>query len=181
MTWRRIAVYYALSLILGGYYVAFEWRPNSEAPIRGAQPVVQNRFLPIAREDIHELVLRRPHATVQCRRTGDTWETIEPSGAKITSALITSLVENLTREKEVQVVEQAANDFAPYGLAQPYSTLELKGVGKNLLATVFVGDRNPTESAVYARKEHSTQVVLLGYNVRYYEELVFEAAGFGRK
>lgn len=180
MTWRRIAVYYLLSVILGGYYLAFEWRPNPDKPIRSPRQIVQNRFLPLAREDIHELVLRRPNATVQCRRNGDTWETIEPSEAKITSAIVESLIENLTSVKEVQVIERSAADLTPYGLAPPYSTLELKGKEQNLLTTVLIGDRNPTESAVYARLDNSPQVVLLGYSIRYYEELIFEAAGFSR-
>ena len=180
MTWRRIAVYYVLSVILGGYYFAFEWRPNPEKPIRGARQVVQNRFLPLASEDIYELVLQRSNATVQCRRNGDLWETIEPPGAKITSAIVASLIENLTLVKEVQVVERSAADLKPYGLKPPYSTLELKGKEQNLLTTVLIGDRNPTESAVYALLENSPQVVLLGYSVRYYEELIFEAAGFSR-
>lgn len=181
MTWRRITVYFALSLILGGYYFAFEWRPNSEKPIRDARPVVLNRFLPIAREDIHELVLRHANAVVRCKRKGEIWEVVEPAEAKVTSAVVTSLVESLTVEKEVQVVDQSAADFAPYGLAQPFSTLEIRGTEQKLLATVFVGNRNPTESAVYARKENSPQVVLLGYSVRYYEELILEAAGFSAK
>lgn len=180
MTWRRIATYYVLSLIIGGYYFAFAWRPNPDQPIRGPRPMVQHRFLPIARDDIHELVLRRSDVVVQCRRNGDSWEILEPEGAQVTSAIVTSLIENLTMEKEVQVVEQSATDLKPYGLAPPYSTLELKGEGQNLLATVLIGDRNPTESAVYARIANSPRIVLLGYSVRYYEELIFESVGFSR-
>ena len=181
MTWRRIAVYYVLSLLLGGYYFAFEWRPNPDMPVRGARPVVQNRFLPLAREDIHEVVLRRQEGAVHCVRNGDKWETLEPQNVEITSAIVESLLENLTQEKEIQVVEQNATDLKPYGLADPYSILELKGKENNLLATVSVGDRNPTASAVYALKDKSRQVVVVGYNIRYYEELIFEAAGFSRE
>lgn len=181
MTWRRITMYYVLSLVLGGYYVAFEWRPNPDKPIRNVRSAVQNRFLPLVQQDIHELVLRRQTATIQCRRNGDVWETLEPPGTQVTSAIVTSLIENLTLEKEVQIVEQSASDLKPYGLEPPYSSLELKGADSNLLATVEIGDRNPTESAVYARKDNSQQVALLGYSVRYYEELIFESAGFGRE
>jgi hypothetical protein len=181
MTWRRIALYYTLSIVLGGYYFLFEWRPGGEKPIPNARPVHQSRFLPIARNDIHELILRRSNVGIHFRRNGETWDIVEPAGAKVTSALVTSLVENLTVEKEVQIVEQAAGDLAPYGLAQPFVTLEIKGAANNLLATVLIGDRNPTESAVYARKENSPQVVLLGYSVRYYAELIFEAVGFNKK
>jgi len=181
MTWTRIGVYYALALILGGYYFAFEWRPNPELPIRGPRAVQQSRFLPIAREDIHEITLRNTQGAVHAQRNSQNWEVLEPQGAQITSALFASLIETLTADKEVQVVEQSATNLASYGLAQPSATLELQGASGNLLATVFIGDRNPTESAVYARKENSPQVVLLGYSVRYYGELIFEAAGLNKQ
>jgi hypothetical protein len=106
---------------------------------------------------------------------------IEPPGAQVTSALVTSFVENLTIEKEVQIIEEAAGNLSPYGLDRPHATVVIKGKDDNVVATVFIGDPNPTASAVYARKENSPQVVLLGSSVRYYEELIFEAAGIGRQ
>ena len=181
MTWRRIAVYYALGIMLGGYYFAFEWRPNPDKPIRGPRPLVQSRFLPLNDKDIHELILRRQDATVRCHRNGQTWETLEPPNAQVTSGLVTSLIDNLTQDKEIQVVEQSATDLKPYGLSQAYAILELKGKADNLLATVAIGDYNPTKSAVYAYKDKSKQVVVLGSTVRYYEELIFESAGFDSK
>lgn len=181
MTWRRITVYYLLSIILGGYYFVFEWRPGGEKPRANARPVQQSRFLPIAQSDVHELVLQNSTTRVHFRRNGEVWEVVEPVGAKVTSALVSSLLENLTAEKEVQTVEQSATNLAPYGLAQPFVTLEIKGATNNILATVLVGDRNPTASAVYARKESSPQVVLLGYSIRYYSELIGEAAGPSNK
>lgn len=179
MTWRRIAVYYTLSLILGGYYWAVEWRPNPDQPVRGARPVARNRFLPIAQTDIYEITLRRASAVIHCRRKGDIWETLAPPGTPVTSSAIVSLLENLTLEKEVQIVEQAATDFVPYGLAQPYATLELKGPESKPLATITIGGPNPTDSAVYVRKDASPQVALLGSSVRYSVELIFTTAGFG--
>lgn len=181
MTWRRITIYYLLSIILGVYYFAFEWRPGGEKPRANARPVQQSRFLPIAQNDVQEFALRNATVSARFRRNGDTWEVVEPAGAQVTSALVTSLLENLTAEKEVQIVEQSATNFAAYGLDQPFITLEIKGAANTTLATVSVGDRNPTSSAVYARKEDSPQVVLLGYSVRYYSELISEAVGPSNK
>ncbi len=178
MTWRRIAVYYALSLILGGYYWAFEWRPNPDQPVRGNRPVARNRFLPIANNDVHEITLRRASAVIQCRRKGESWEIVTPPGTPVTSSAIVSLLENLTLEKDVQIVEQAVTDFTSYGLAQPYATLELKGSDSKPLATIALGNPNPTASAVYVRKDVSPQVALLGSSVRYSVELIFTTAGF---
>ena len=91
------------------------------------------------------------------------------------------MVELLTSDKGVQIVDQSTVDFAPYGLAQPHATIQIIGANKNTATTIYVGDRNPTESAVYVRKEDSPQVVLLGYSVRYYGDLIFESAGLNKK
>jgi len=180
MTWRRIVVYYALAVAVGGYFFFFEWEPSGEKPLTVPKRVMtQSKFLPISRDEIVELELHRDGATVICRRDGDKWRVIEPAGAPVTSDLIVSFVENLTPEKEVQIMEEAAKDLAPYGLDQPRVTVSVKG--KSILATVLIGDRNPTGSAVYARKENSQQVVLLGSGVSYYEELIFETAGMKKK
>jgi len=181
MTWPRIAVYYALSLLLGNYYFLVEWRPDADKPIRGPRTVQQSRFLPIARDDVQELVLQSQGVAIHTRKVGQNWEILEPAGVNVTSALFESLVELLTSDKEVQIVDQATKDFAPYGLAQPHAVIQIIGANKNTATTVYVGDRNPTESAVYARKEDSPQVVLLGYSVRYYGDLIFESAGLTKK
>ena len=180
MTWRRIIIYYALGIALGGYFLIFEWNPRGEKPILTPKRVVQkSRFLPVAREEITELELRRDGGAVTCRRDGQVWKVIEPPGAKVTSDLVASFVENLTPEKEVQIMEETAKDLSAYGLDRPRVTVTVKG--KNIMATVLLGDRNPTGSAVYVRKENSQQVVLLGSGVSHYEELIFETAGIKKK
>jgi hypothetical protein len=94
---------------------------------------------------------------------------------------VTSLVESLTVDKEIQVVDEAPGDLTPYGLAPPQSEITIKGAKDNVLTTVFLGDRNPTATAVYARKDNSPEVVLLGFSVKYYGDLIFEAAGLQQK
>jgi len=182
MTWRRIALYYAFCVVLGGYFFLFEWRPGGEKPLPGRRAIQQSHFLSIPQETIQEVRLHRGEdGAVTFRRDGQGWKVIEPPGAQVTAALVTSFVENLTMEKEVQVIDEAAGNLSPYGLDRPHATVVIKGQGGNVVATVFIGDHNPTSTAVYARKESSPQVVLLGYSVRYYEELIFEAAGIGKK
>jgi hypothetical protein len=40
---------------------------------------------------------------------------------------------------------------------------------------VTIGGANPTGTAVYAQRQDSADVVLIGRNVRYYEDLIFQA------
>jgi hypothetical protein len=165
---------------LGGYFLLSNQESGGEKPIIAPKRVpTQSKFLPISRDEISELELRRDGATVICRRDGEKWQVIEPAGAQVTSDLIVSFVENLTPEKEVQIMEESAKDLASYGLDRPRATVTVKG--KSILATVLIGDRNPTRSAVYARKENSQQVVLLGSSVSHYEDLIFETAGMKKK
>ena len=69
--------------------------------------------------------------------------------------------------------------MAAYGLAPPDSTVIIEGEGEPGTETIFIGGYNPTKTAVYARKDGSPEVVLLGYNVKYYEDLIFQAAQRG--
>jgi len=180
MTWRRISLYYVLGIVLGGYFLLFKWEPGSDKPIFTPKRVAQqSRFLPIAREEIAEIELRRDGGAVLFRRDGEKWLVVEPANAQVTSDLVTSFVENLTPEKEVQVIEESAKDLSAYGLDRPRVTVSVKA--KNILATVLIGDRNPTGSSVYVRKENSQQVVLLGSSVSHYEELIFETAGLKKQ
>lgn len=177
MSWRRIAVYYTLCVVLGGYYLLFERRPDPEKPIFQPRPVQQSRFLPIPREQIRTLTLRRGNGVVTVHRTDQGWRVTEPAGAMVTSALVTSLLESLTVEKEIQIVAEAPEDLTPYGLAVPQAEILIQGATDNVVTTIFLGDRNPTATAVYARRDNSPEVVLLGFSVKYYGDLIFEAAG----
>lgn len=179
MTWRRIAVYYALFIVLGGYYYFFEWRPGSREGLAtpgASRQVPLSRFLPIRLEEIREVAFRRSDSAVIVRRERQEWKVVEPQGGFVSSALITSFLETLSPDRDVQIIEENPTDLAPYGLAQPGATVVIKGAEKDTPATVYIGNNNPTSSAVYVRKENAPQVFLLGYNVKYYEELIFQSA-----
>ncbi len=182
MTWKRIGIYYVLAVVLGGYYLLFEWRPGGpDAPIFEPRPVQESTFLVMKRDTIHKLSIQRQGHTFTSQRSaarpGETqaeWRTLEPSGAPVTSALVISFIENLTPNRKVPIVHEAPDNLAAYGLAPPTSTIVIEGNGQQGKETVFIGSYNPTKTAVYARKDGSPEVVLLGYNVKYYEELIFQ-------
>lgn len=177
MTWRRIGVYYGLAILFGSYFVFFLWDSVGEGPkARGLNTAVQSRFLPFSEESIHKLQLQREGQVITCQKNGKIWQVLEPQGANVTSSLVSSLIESLTLERETSSVNENADDLTLYGLEPPHATIVLTGKDEQGLATILIGGRNPTSTAVYVKKEGSSQVVLLGYNARYYEELLFEAA-----
>jgi hypothetical protein len=184
MTWRKIGLYYALAAVLGLYFFRFEWHPNKKIGlVDPTVPVVveQSQFLPVSRDDIQEIILKRSNMTVLCRRNGQIWTVVEPGGLSIPSDLLTSLVENLTPTKEVIIIDKDPKDVVPYGLDHPHTTIVVKDKAGKELATVSLGSENPTSSAVYVRKEPSPQVYLLGQSVSYYAQLVFEKVSGEKK
>ncbi len=184
MTWRRVGLYYLLAVVLGGYYLLFEWRPGGpDAPIFEPRPVQESTFLALKRSTIHKLSIKRRQQTFVSQRheaqPGEAtaeWQVLEPIGAPITSALVSGFIENLTPDRKIPIVHEAPEDLASYGLAPPTSTIIIEGAGEPGTETIFIGSYNPTQTAVYARKDGSPEVVLLGYNVKYYEDLIFQAA-----
>ncbi len=183
MTWKHIGIYYVLAVVLGGYYLLFEWIPGGpDAPVFEPRPVQESTFVMLKREAIHKLSIQRQGSTFVSQRTtaqsGQTeakWQTLEPSGTKVTSALIIGFLENLTPNRKIPIVNGAPDNLAAYGLAPPASTIVIEGDGQPATETIFIGSYNPTTTAVYARKDGSPQVVLFGYNVKYYEDLIFQA------
>ena len=180
MSWTRIITYYLLFAFLGGYYLLFETQPRKtviqERTIGDKRP-----FLNLTQESIQELVIRRLEGEVVCQRSAEGWKVVKPAGAVVSSALVSGLVQNLADSKEAQLMAEAPADLSPFGLDLPRSTLVIKTDGKSPSVTLFLGERNPTATAVYARIEGSPRVFLLGSILKYYEELLFEAAGAGKE
>lgn len=175
MSWRRIGSYYGLAILFGAYFFVFLWDPIGEGPRLQEYAPAQSRFLPFSRESVNELQLLRDDVVITCKRDGERWQVIDPPSAQVTSDLVTSLIESLTLERETRIVREQVDDLKTYGLKPPHATIILKGKTDADLAKILIGGRNPTSTAVYASKEGSSQVVLLGYNARYYEELLYEA------
>ena len=182
MSWRSIIAYYLLFVFLGGYYLLFEAQPRRQE-VSQPQPSGEMRpFLNLTQDSIQELVIRRLEGEVVCRREGSGWKVIKPTSARrIAPGLILSIVDSLVQSREARVMAESAADLSPFGLDIPHSTLVLKLNSQSTPVTVFLGERNPPGTAVYARLEGSPRVFLLGLTVKFYEELLFEAVGAGKK
>jgi len=176
MTWGRIATYYVFAAILGGLFFLSEEPSSSEIAVKVDPVVPQRQFLPIERAEIGEVEITRVEGTLHFKLNDASWEVVRPAGAPITSGVVASFLEDLTPEKEIRVMDDEAEDLAVYGLDNPSSTIVIRTGGGGQEVTVFVGSLNPSSSAYYARRSDQRTVVLLGYNIGYYGDLMFESA-----
>lgn len=169
MTWTRAAVYWAVFLALTAYYVAVV--RSSQAP---NAPPTRAPFLSLRAEEIAALEIRRGSSVMRCRRSAGRWVVTEPAARAVPSDLVDALIANLTEVPDVEVVAERSGALAEFGLENPESEITLQPTG-GAPVTVRLGVRNPAGTAVYAQRNDSPQVFLIGLNVRYYEDLVFEA------
>jgi hypothetical protein len=174
VTWPRALIYVGIWAVLTLYYFVFERaRPPVVDAVNGtAQEHVRLLSSPAA---ITELELETPEHVLRCRRAGETWEVVEPPNVQAPSDLIAAVVGALADLHSVPVVRSDATPQAEeqFGLHRPRARITLGGSGFRL--TIQLGQRNPAQTAVYARREGQPEILLLGLNVQYYVDLLLEA------
>lgn len=175
MSWRRVAVIYAVFVLLAVWAFAVDGAaPAPEQPVQ-APPAAS--LLDTDAASVTALTLRKDDRVVRASRTDERWATNEPTGATVPPDLYEAVVATLTAGQAAEeLAHETENALAAYGLAAPTATLEIMVKGASQPLTVRIGDQNPTRTAVYARRDDRPTVYLVGMNLRYYVDLVFEAA-----
>ena len=172
MNWRSTITYWVLAALFGAYFLVVEKRP---AP-RSEMQMARERVLGVFSDDIAAMTLRRDGKEIRCEVKEKRWVMVKPEGGKVPGDLVAAIVENLTDKQEAEEISAAPKDedLMAFGFNEqsPIVELETKD-GKKL--TVKLGARNPTQTAIYAQTSVSPKVLLVGVNVQYYAELLFEA------
>jgi len=171
MTPRKAFAYVALWAILTAYFVAFERHSTSS----DMTPPERPRLLDFAAADVAAVELRADGRHLRCERDGNGWRVTTPAGAELPADLIKTLVNALTEEEAVEVVSHDPAQAAEFGLVQPTSQVSVT-TREGSRATVFLGARNPAQTAVYARRDGASDILLVGLNLEYYIELAMAGA-----
>ena len=168
MGWRPVIVAYAVLAALLAEYALLERRAvrhDEETPVRP-------RFIRLDPDAVRAVRLTRDGRTVVSRRGAGGWTVVEPPGAAIPPDLIGAFANALTGAEEIARLEK--EDTPGLGLDAGATRVELDAeTGAPVVVTI--GATNPTGTAVYARRQGAAGVVLIGRNVRYYEDLIFQA------
>jgi hypothetical protein len=170
MTWRRAAAYW----IGFGALLVFYMTAVREAEPPPAAHLNRAAFLTISEAAVTGLEVRRDDTVVRCQRADDRWHVTEPAHASAPSDLIAALVSNLAQLRDVEVVDEGKGNLASFGLDPPASRVVLsRSDGPPI--ELELGAANPAGTAIYAQHTDSPRVYLVGLNVRYYEDLLFES------
>jgi hypothetical protein len=176
MSWGRVAVIYTVLAVLAVWVFALDpGAPVAERP--DAPPPAAASILDTDAATVTALTIRKDGKVVQANRTDTRWATAQPPGATVPPDLYEAMVATLTAGQAAEELgHEPDSAWATYGLATPVATLDVALRGASQPVTVYIGDENPTRTAVYARRNDRPTVYLVGLNLRYYIDLVFEAA-----
>lgn len=170
MSWRRIAIMYAVAAVLGLYIYAVESRRagDVEIPEVAALPIV-----PMLSSRITDLAVRWGDTAVRLKRDGERWNVVQPLGADIPSDLVSAVLDTLTTTAPIEAMDGEDVDVAEFGLDKPIVRLRIEG-DRDKPIEVTLGSTNPTRTAIYAATSEDDTVYLIGLAASYYVELMFE-------
>jgi hypothetical protein len=125
---------------------------------------------------IDSITVTRGDEKVRYTRMADGrgYKLMEPDGKFVPQDLMKALADLLEGAKTVEVVSTNPNDLAEFGLDKPKGEVILENASKKQPVDIIFGNENPTHTAVYARIQGSPKIFLLGANLQYYQNLMFQ-------
>jgi len=169
MRWRQLIVLYIVAASMGGWYWFVERQPTELPKSDDRRP-----FLQLDARGLREVRARRLGHEMVSRWNGDGWVVVEPAGGTVPSDLIAAFTNALASAQEIARIADHPGDVGQYGLDERASRIEIVPASGDSVVVVL-GGTNPTGTAVYARRDAAPEVVLVGRNIRYYEDLIFQA------
>ena len=176
MTWRPVGLIYLALASLVLYFVLFE--RTSEPPATATSPGAAERsLLGIDQDAVRAVVFRRDGLEVRAARDGGRWRVVGPLETSVQPDLIAAAVATLTAGQESEVMgEPTGETLDEFGLAAPTSEIDVTLSDETeTRVRVLLGASNPTKTALYAKRADRPGVYLVGANLRYYQDLIFEA------
>lgn len=158
---------------LAAEWALVESRRAPQAETIRARP----RFVGTGLGEVREIDLWRQGRRVVSRRERAGWRLVEPTDADVPADLIAAFANALSDAEEISRIDPGT-EAAAFGLDDTATRVEVRG--EHGAITVTIGGTNPTGTAVYARRQDSPDVVLIGRNVRYYGDLIFQALAADR-
>jgi hypothetical protein len=165
-----VILLYAIAGLLAVDYL--HGGPADDEPSRDPK-AGRPRIVRLDRSTISEVAVQHGDRRVVARRDGDGWRVEEPAGVDIPPDLIRAFV---TAVLDADEIERIGSDQAraAFGLDDGATRVEIRPSG-GPPETLWLGNVNPSGTAIYARRLGDDDVILVGRAVQLYEELIFQA------
>jgi hypothetical protein len=171
MRWSHVVLLYLVAALLGGQYWFVErGRPAADAP----QETVRPKLVELDADTVTAIRLKRGDRSMVMQRPDERWTAVEPAGVAVPHDLVRAFLQAIVAAEVIHPVEEPTGGLGAYGLGEGATSVDLTLQDGRTLA-LTLGGTNPTGTALYARRTESPPIVLIGRQVRYYEDLLFQA------
>ncbi len=171
MRWSHVVLLYLVAALLGAQYWFVERvRPPADAP----QETVRPKLVALDADAVAAIRLHRGGRTMVMQRPDGRWVAVEPAGVAVPNDLVRAFLQAIVAAEVIHPVEAPAGGLESYGFGDGATSVDLTLQDGRTLA-LTLGGTNPTGTALYARRAESPPIVLIGRQVRYYEDLLFQA------
>ncbi|MFQ6112812.1 MAG: DUF4340 domain-containing protein, partial [bacterium] len=147
-------LFLAVILVALGAYVYFYEIKGGEKRRAAAEKARQ--VFQVDKDSISSIVLQP--SNIHLQKVGDSWEITEPVRAKTEEWVLNSLINSLAGAEKERTVVEAPADYSTYGFSDTSGQIIFQYSGKT--DTLYIGERNPTGSFVFARKGGSPEIFL---------------------
>jgi Domain of unknown function (DUF4340) len=144
---------------LGAYIYFVTWKRTDSSDPASKQEKV---FASLEADKIEELKVKaeKGDTTTVVKRDG-AWQLTEPIRATAEESEISSITSGLTQLNIVRVVDENPGDLKEYGLATPRVQIDFKAGGDKDYRRILVGDKSPTGSDMFAKRNDEKRVFLI--------------------
>jgi Domain of unknown function (DUF4340) len=144
---------------LGAYIYFVTWKQGDSTDAASKQ---EKLFSALEADKIEELKVKAEKGdnTTVVKKDG-AWQLTQPIAAKADDSEVSSITSGLTQASIVRVVDENPADLKEYGLATPRLEIAFKASGDKDYRKLLVGDKSPTGSDMFAKRNDEKKVFLI--------------------
>jgi hypothetical protein len=145
---------------LGAYIYFVTWK-LPEGGVTDAKKL-DKVFVGYEADKVEELkVMSAAGDATTLKKDGGGWQVTQPIAAKADESEVSSITSALGQMEIGRVVDPNPTNLNDYGLSNPRLQVEFKGAGDSGYKKLLVGDKSPTGSDLFARRNDEQQVFLI--------------------
>ena len=151
----------ALAVVLAGLgaYIYFVTWKQPDTPDTGKK---LEKVFTVASDKIEELKVSSASGdTTTAKKEGSAWKITDPVSAVADESEIGAITNALATADLIRVVDANPASLNDYGLSNPRIVIEFKAAGDKDSKKLFVGEKTPTGSDLFARRNDEKKVFLI--------------------
>ena len=143
---------------LGAYIYFVTWK-RPDTPDTGKK---QEKVFSVASDKINEIKIIPPSGeATTARKENGTWKLAEPVATAADESEVSAIANTLSSAEVVRVVDENPTNLNDYGLSNPRIEIDFKTEGDKNPHKLYLGEKTPTGSDLFARKDDDKKVFLI--------------------